>query len=52
MSEMEFKNFIALVKKMRSEQCVYFATRTQGSLIAAKELEKKVDEVIKDYSYA
>lgn len=40
----ENQTFLELVYQMRQNQKQYFKTRTKGSLIASKELEKKVDE--------
>ncbi len=40
-------DFPELVRRMRTEQKKYFKTRTKGALIAAKELEKKVDIYLK-----
>lgn len=34
---------------MREEQKKYFATRSQGALFAAKDLEKKVDHQIEEF---
>ena len=46
--------FIKLVAEMRETQKHYFKIRTKGALVAAKELEKKVDDklnenVLKNY---
>lgn len=37
-----------LVKKMRDEQKAYFATRNAAHLTASKQLEKQVDQFVKD----
>lgn len=44
----EALNFQQLVKQMRSAQKAYFKTRTKDNLIASKELEKQVDEFLKE----
>lgn len=43
-------NFINLVAEMRQAQKQYFQTRKKGVLIRAKELEKKVDKKIEEFS--
>ncbi len=40
------EDFLPLVARMRAAQKYYFEKRTQGSLIAAKELEYKVDRAL------
>lgn len=40
---MKAREFFYLVSEMRSAQREYFNTKSQRVLIAAKELEKKVD---------
>ena len=42
----DFLTFLVLVKEMRQAQNDYYKERTQSRLIAAKELEKKVDQII------
>ena len=46
MNSVEFLAFLVLVKELRQAQRDYFKERTQSRLIAAKELEKKVDQFI------
>lgn len=46
---MNYPDFLKLVKQMREEQKKYFATRSQGALFAAKDLERKVDNQIEDF---
>ena len=43
---MDADKFLDLVKRMRTAQISYFARRTFSNLVAAKQLEKKVDEAI------
>ena len=45
---MECKQLIDAVKKMRSYQVDFFATRSQNSLIKSKQYEKIVDELIQN----
>jgi hypothetical protein len=45
---MNYAGFLQLVSEMRVAQNVYFKIRTNGALIAAKELEKKVDKVLSE----
>jgi hypothetical protein len=40
----DITEFLDLVTRMRDAQKVYFITRNQRALIAAKSLEKQVDE--------
>ena len=47
---MNTENFIKLVADMRKYQQMYFKTRAHGILIHCKELEKKVDEGVKQLS--
>jgi len=44
---MKYADFKKLVAAMRDTQNVYFKTRNQRALIAAKELERKVDNELK-----
>jgi hypothetical protein len=46
---MNTSDFIKTVKAMREAQTEYFRTRTATPLQRSKELERKVDEMIKDY---
>lgn len=38
--------FVSLVARMRAAQAEYFHTRTRGALIASKQLEHQVDDII------
>jgi hypothetical protein len=40
---MTTKEFIELVKDMRTQQRTYFGTRSKESLVKSKDLEAKVD---------
>lgn len=42
-SDVDMQHFIKLVTQMRLAQKTYFKTRGQESLVASKELEKRVD---------
>ena len=44
--------FKQLVAEMRRNQKQYFATRAKGALIASKELEAKIDRILKSEGYA
>jgi len=44
---MKAQAFLELVGEMRAAQSKYFKERTHSNLIAAKELEKRVDAVVK-----
>ena len=44
----ELSNFVLLVDKMRNKQKEYFKTRDYQALRESKELEKSVDEKIKE----
>jgi len=44
---MKAQAFLELVGEMRAAQSKYFKERTQSNLIAAKDLEKRVDVVVK-----
>lgn len=44
---MKAQAFLELVGEMRAAQNKYFGQRTHSNLIAAKELEKRVDAVVK-----
>lgn len=44
----DFKDFLDLVQAMRSRQRDYFRSRHPADLVWAKELEARVDQVIKD----
>lgn len=44
----ELSNFVLLVDKMRNKQKEYFKTRDYQVLRESKELEKSVDEKIKE----
>lgn len=44
---MKAQAFLDLVGEMRAAQSKYFKERTQSNLIAAKDLEKRVDVVVK-----
>lgn len=43
-----FEELVDLVRKMRRAQRNYFADQTRENLIKSKELEKKVDAIIKE----
>ena len=47
---MNYPDFVKIVKEMREEQKRYFATRSQAALFNAKDLEKKVDKQIEEFS--
>lgn len=46
----EFEDFRDLVRRMRSAQKKYFATRDKNWLIVSKELESQVDNLLVHYS--
>lgn len=41
-----WKNLILLTKQMRDAQKEYFRTRSKDALLASKELEARVDEIV------
>lgn len=43
------ENIISLVIEMRTAQREYFASRSQGALHNSKQLEKRVDNALKNY---
>jgi len=45
----ELKDFITMVENMRAAQKGFFSTHNSSFLQLSKELEKKVDNIIKDY---
>ena len=47
---MSIVEFINLVAAMRSAQRVYFRDRTQAYLLAAKNLEREVDDAIDNFT--
>jgi len=47
---MTHAKFVELVREMRYNQRQYFKHRTQGFLEKSKELEKQVDQYLKDTS--
>lgn len=46
---MSYEEFVVLVKKMRTAQREYFRGRRESQLRTCKELEKAVDEAIKEF---
>jgi hypothetical protein len=44
------KEFVDLVCKMRSAQKQYFRTRLHDHMQQAKELERQVDQALRDFS--
>ncbi len=45
---MQADEFIVLVSQMRAAQKKYFKNRLQGDLIAARDLEGRVDKALRD----
>ncbi len=49
---MSEEDFYALVKKMRLAQREYFACRCPSNLNRAKELERQVDDILREHERA
>jgi len=49
---METKEFRDLVESVRAAQKAYYADKTHTNLVAAKQLEKKLDTVIREWKEA
>lgn len=44
---MDIDPFVELVRSMRNSQRIYFANRSNENLVIAKQLEQKVDALLK-----
>ena len=49
---MDFKEFVQLVKQMRSAQKKYFRFRTKDTLRESISFEVRVDKFIQDFSHS
>ena len=49
---MNYEEFVELVGRLREKQSEYFKTRSREVLIACKELEKDVDDIVATFAAA